>query len=58
MQIKGQGLTIVSESSNTIQTQGLGYKTNIGPNSTGIVIIKNDLFGYSFGMGGKASIKS
>ena len=49
---------MVSGSSNTIQIDGLAYKTNIGPNSTGIVIIKNDLFGYSFGMGGRASIKS
>ena len=49
---------MVSGSSNTIQIDGLTYKTNIGPNSTGIVIIKNDLFGYSFGMGGSVSIKS
>ena len=49
---------MVSGSSNTITTNGLAYTSKIGPNSTGIVIIKNDLFGYSFGMGGKASIKS
>lgn len=48
----------MSKSSNTVTIQGLGYKTNIGPNSTGCIIIKNDLFGYSFGMGGRASIKS
>jgi hypothetical protein len=49
---------MVSNSSDTVTIQGLGYKTNIRPNSTGCIIIKNDLFGYSFGMGGRASIKS
>ena len=58
MKIRGEGLKMVSGSSNTIQIDGLTYKTTIGPNSNGIVIIKNDLFGYSFGMGGSVSIKS
>ena len=49
---------MVSKSSKTIQIDGMAYKTKIGPNSTGIVIIKNYLFGYSFVMGGRASIKS
>ena len=47
---------MVSGSSNTIQIDGLSYKTNIGPNSTGIVIIKSRIEGHSFGMGGTLSI--
>ena len=39
---------MVSKSSKTIQIDGLAYKTKIGPNSTGIVIIKNDLNEHTF----------
>ena len=47
---------MVSGSSNTIQIDGLSYKTNIGPNSTGIVIIKYNFYGHSFAQEGTLSI--
>ncbi len=43
---------MISKSSETIFIQGLAYRTNIYPNSTGSVIIKMNRNGYSLGMGG------
>ena len=57
MRVQGQGLSMVSKSSDTVQINGLNFKASISPNTTGCVVIKNDLFGYSFGMGGSMQIR-